>query len=222
MRLAPARRARLKARVSPTRSRLPLVALALTGVSAALLALPELAARLSFERAALAAQPWRFLSGHLVHTRDIAAFDLVVWLALGAWWELRSRAAFVAILLTSAVAASLALVVATSFTRYVGSSALSSGLFVAGVLELALERRGGARFLAGLLLVLFVVKCTYEASGHAVFVELPADVHVAAAAHLAGGAGGALVVWARSSLVRSRRKTSGRTHESAPRSEAER
>jgi membrane associated rhomboid family serine protease len=181
-------------------ARRPLLALALVAAGAWLAAAPGLAAPLRYERALLAGEPWRFLTGHLVHDSiRLALVDLAVLGALGAWWELRSRAAFAWILLASAVLASSAVLAFTSFASYVGSSGLSSGLFVAAALELSLEARGGRRFLWGLALVLFAAKCALEAlaPSAALFVALPSWTSVAVSAHVAGGIGGALVVLAR-------------------------
>lgn len=181
----------------PARRRLPLFTLALVCVCLLLIAAPEAAARLRFERARLATEPWRFLLGHLVHERSIAIFDLMALAGLGAWWEQRSRAAWTWILLVSALLASLALL-ATPFTSYTGSSALGSGLFVAGALDLVLGERGGWRIAGTLALVLFAAKCAFETAGvEALFAELPPGTRVASAAHAAGGMGGALVVLAR-------------------------
>lgn len=178
--------------------RLPLLTLGLVGASLALLAAPEVAARLHFERARLAVEPWRFLLGHLVHERSLAGADLALLAVLGAWWELRSRAAWAWILLASGVSASVALLAFTPFASYTGSSALSSGLFAAAALALALETRGGWRLAAGLALLAFCAKCALEAAGSgALFVALPAGTEVAAQAHGAGGAGGALVALVR-------------------------
>jgi len=180
-----------------TARRLPLLALALVASSGALLCAPGLAEALSFERERLAREPWRLLSGHLVHDPALATVDLTVLLVLGAWWELRSRARFAWILLVSAGFASLALVVCTSFARYTGSSALGSGLLLAAALSLALEPEGRARWLGWLLVAAFAAKCALELSGAgALFVDLPEGMHLAAAAHAAGGLGGGLVALA--------------------------
>ncbi|NOT29156.1 MAG: hypothetical protein HOP15_01770 [Planctomycetes bacterium] len=182
----------------------PVLALALVAACAGLMLFPGAVAALEFVRArVLAGELWRLWSGHLVHATPRLAFvDLCVLALLGAWWERRSRVVFLAILGTSALFASLALLALTSFERYTGSSALGSGLFVATALALALEQRGGLRVLGAVLLALFAAKCVFEASGAqgALFAALPAGTLVAAAAHAAGGAGGALVV-----LLRQRR-----------------
>jgi membrane associated rhomboid family serine protease len=200
---AGAARARVSGR---SRAGPPLLTLALVGVALLLLAAPELAERLAFERARLAREPWRFLTGHLVHARAVAAADLVVLGLLGAWWERRSRPVYAAILLASAGLASLAVACFTGFARYTGSSALSSGLLVAAALVLALEEpyRGTRLRLVGVLaLGLFGAKVALEAAGYgSLFVELSQGLQVAASAHAAGGAGGALVVLA------ARRRTS--------------
>jgi membrane associated rhomboid family serine protease len=176
-------------------ARLPVLTLALVGVSMLLLAAPELAERLAFVRDRLAREPWRLATGHLVHARAIAAADLALLTLLGAWWERRSRARLVAILLASAALASLAVAFWTEFERYTGSSALSSGLFVAAALALVREERGALRVAGVLALLLFCAKVALEAAGHGgLFVDLPDGLRVAASAHAAGGLGGALVV----------------------------
>lgn len=183
---------------APAPRRLPLLTLTLVCVSLALLAAPEVAAHLRFERVLLTTEPWRLVLGHLVHERSIAAVDLSVLAVLGAWWELRSRATCVWILLVSALLASLALLVCTSFASYTGSSALGSGLFVPAALALVLEERGAWRLGGVLALLLFAAKCALEAAGvEALFAALPAGTRVAAVAHVAGGVGGTLVVLAR-------------------------
>lgn len=177
----------------------PVLTLGLVAASAALEFLPHVAAALRFEREALhAGELWRFFTGHLVHRLGwLAALDLLVLLVLGAWWERRSRGAFVAILIASAVLASAGVLVITTFATYVGSSAISSGLFAAAALELGLERGGPRRIVCALALLLFALKCIAEARGGALFVELPRGTSVSAAAHALGAVGGVLVALVR-------------------------
>lgn len=176
----------------------PILTLALVGAALALELLPAAAERLRFERAALGqGELWRFLTGHLVHgARGLAALDLLVLGALGAWWELRSRAVLAEVLLVSATLSSATLLLWTSFESYVGSSALSSGLFAAAALALALEGRGPERGVGAVALGLFGLKLALELLGFhpGGFVALPPSTTVAGSAHLSGGLGGALVV----------------------------
>lgn len=173
----------------------PVVTIALVVASAVIELLPALASALRFERdALLAGEPWRFFTGHLVHgSSRLALLDLAMLSALGAWWELRSRAAFVAIVIASASFASAAVLAWTDLSVYVGSSALSSGLFVAAALELGIERGGVRRVACGLALALFAIKCVVEARGYSWFASLPNGMSVCAQAHALGGAGGAFV-----------------------------
>ncbi len=177
-----------------------MLTIVLVAVSSALEFAPALTAALRFEREALqSGELWRFLSGHLVHDSSrLAVIDLAVLLVLGAWWELRSRAAFVAIVLVSAVAASTAVLTLTDLSAYVGSSAISSGLFAAAAIELGLERGGVRRAVCGLALLLFAIKCIAEVRGASYFAVLPEGTRVCAIAHALGGAGGALVALVRS------------------------
>jgi membrane associated rhomboid family serine protease len=182
--------------------RIPFLTGALVVAALYLLLDPQAAARLSFERALLASEPWRAVTGHLVHRHGaLAAVDLAVLAGLGDFWELRSRRLYVRILLASAGLASLALLALSDFSRYVGSSALSSGLFVAAALEFARATRPALRRVAWCALALFAAKCALEALGEDALslVSLPEGTRVAACAHWAGGIGGALafLAWRR-------------------------
>jgi len=177
---------------------LPWLTLSLLALAALLLLAPTLAAHLRFEREPLlAGECWRALGGHLVHEQAaLAAVDLAVFVALGAWWEMRSRGAYVAILLGSAGLASIALLAFSSFASYVGSSALSSGLFVAALLELMRAPGAARRWMLSSALGLFVAKCVLESLGHDALRLAPLEpgTRVAACAHWAGGVAGAVVV----------------------------
>lgn len=176
------------------RARWPLVTLALVAAGALLACRPELARPLAFERAALRAEPWRALTGQLVHgSAQHAALDLVVLALLGTWWERRSRAAYLALLAASAAGVAAALVFFSTLERYTGSSGIVAGLFVGAALELVLAGRGAGRGLGAAALVLFAAKCALEArAGTPVFAALPPGTEVAVAAHVGGALGGAL------------------------------
>lgn len=175
--------------------------LGLVGAAVALLFIPDLASRLRFERGPLAAgEYWRLFSGHLVHGQGpLAAVDLIVLAALGTWWELRARTVYAWILGTSAALASTALLAFSSFSSYVGSSALSSGLFVAALLELSRSSGPSRRWIAVAGLAAFAGKCTLESIGHDLLglAPLAPGTRIAAAAHWAGGTAGAIVMLAR-------------------------
>jgi len=177
-------------------SRLPLCTALL--VAACLAAeLPVLAERLSLERAALArGELWRALSGHLVHgIPRLLALDLTALALLGAWVEHHSRALLTTALLAAAVLASVAVLVATDYEHYAGSSALSMGLLAALAVR---ELREGGGGLALALGGLVTVKLLLEACGAwpAGLGDLPPDVELAFPAHAAGALGGACAGWA--------------------------
>ncbi len=148
---------------------------------------------------------WRFLSGHFVHdSGSLAILDLTVLFVFGAWWELRSRRTFAAILVASALAASSAVLAFTDLDVYVGSSAMTSGLFVAAGLELALRERGWIRGAGAVALLLFVAQCVAQSLGSFTWVTLPEGMSVSALAHAAGGVAGGGVALARLATDRSR------------------
>lgn len=156
---------------------------------------------LGFERASIArGEVWRLLSGHLVHGEPrLALLDLATLALFGAWVERASRPLFGAVLAMSAVISSLAVYGLTDYARYVGSSALVSGLLVATVMLLldgARRRSSGrarvARFAALALLGLFVGKVVLELFGAwpAALGGLPSGYEPVAVAHAGGALGG--------------------------------
>jgi len=187
-----------------TRAR-PAATAALVAVGIACEFVPRVADALRFERERIqSGEIWRFLTGHLVHgSSALAVLDLAVLVGLGAWWEHRSRAAFVAIVLTSATFASTGVLVLTDLAVYVGSSAITAGLFTAGAVELGVERPGFRRLVCAAALVLFALKCAVEAQGGAVLATLPTGTRVCFEAHALGGVAGVLVAITRA--VRARR-----------------
>ena len=178
----------------------PWLTLSLLAIAALLILAPTLAVQLRFEREPLlSGEYWRALSGHLVHEQAaLALIDLGVLAVLGAWWELRSRVACAAILLSSACLASAALLAFSSYASYIGSSALSSGLFIAVLLESMRAPGAVRRWVLAVALLLFVAKCILESFGHDAFSLAPLEpgTRVAACAHWAGGlAGAGVVAW---------------------------
>jgi membrane associated rhomboid family serine protease len=193
----------------PRTTRLVWLTPSIVALAALLMFLPALADLLRLEPDKVrAGEIWRSLSGHLVHDQvGLAVVDLSVLAVLGTWWEFRSRALCAWILLASALAGSMAIVAFSSFSSYIGSSALSSGLFVGALVELLHSARRKQRNLAVVGIALFVGKCTLESTGYELLSSAPleAGTQVAAAAHWAGGVAGALVVVASNALERRRR-----------------
>lgn len=189
---------------TPSRwARLPIATLYLVAAGVVLELAPAAAARFIWERGAIAAgEWWRLLSGHLVHgSRALAGTDLSTLLVLSAWWELRSRARLAAILLASALCASAALWLSTDYARYVGSSALSSGLAAAAALDGLRSGRRGLALGGAAALALLAGKWLLELGGSlpTSLVVLPPGTRVAGAAHACGGLGGLLAAWPRRS-----------------------
>jgi membrane associated rhomboid family serine protease len=141
----------------------------------------------------------------------LAVVDLTVLLLLGAWVELRSRALLAAVLASSALLSSAALWLLTDYPRYVGSSALSSGLLCAAILLAAREGRSLVPLVLG---VLFAAKLVLEAWGAwpAALGGLPPGYEPATAAHVGGAVAGGLIAggW------RLRRQRPGRRPRSSP------
>jgi len=169
-------------------------------VAAASLAalLPGMEGTLEYDRAAVGAgEPWRLLTGQLVHwTSRMAVADLVVLLAVGAWLESRSRRLALATLLTGVLLVGLGLHgFAPSLSHYRGSSGLASALFVAAVLEMVADpSRRWARLPALAALGLFAAKLLWEmGTGRALAAgPLLPGVTVAPLAHVMGGLAGLL------------------------------
>lgn len=179
--------------------RLPLGTLVLVGTAVACEFSPLLSRGLDFERAAIAnGELWRVFTGHLVHrVPGLALLDLFVLAVLGAWIERRSRRVLVSVLIASALAASCAVLLVTSYERYLGSSALGCGLLAAACV---LTFRAGRQRLALAAGLLFAVKLAFEGLGFwpAGLGALPPGSEPALAAHVGGALGGsvaALVVF---------------------------
>jgi len=187
---------------TPSRwARLPIATLYLVAAGVVLELAPAAQARLGWERGAIAAgEWWRLLTGHLVHgSPALAGTDLLTLLVLSAWWELRARSRWAAILCASALCSSAVLWLATDFARYVGSSALSSGLAAAAALEGVRAQGRGARLLGAGALGLLALKWLLDLGGVVPtgVVPLPPGTFVAGAAHAAGGLAGLAAAWPR-------------------------
>ena len=180
------------------RSARPYVTLGLVAASVALSGVAVLEELFRFQRDAIeAGELWRLLTGHLVHgTARLAVVDLALLLILGAWVENRSRRLFLVTLFASAALSSLCIWVWTSYAIYVGSSALSAGLFAAalvGVIRASRSRRelGGWSFVAAC----FIAKLALESLDRwpRALSPLPAGVELSSAAHVSGALAGLVV-----------------------------
>lgn len=142
---------------------------------------------------------WRALTGHLVHwTAGHLAWDLIAFVALGAAAEIRSRWGFGLTLLATVGLVEGALRWVSDFERYRGSSALATALAAYLLIAALTQARLGRRWLAyggGVAVAVGLgVKLIWEAAaGTPIFSgSLGAGVSVAAVAHLAGAAAGAI------------------------------
>jgi rhomboid family GlyGly-CTERM serine protease len=175
------------------------ITLSLAVVVAAVFAFDR-AALLEFSRTEIAAgQWWRVFTGHLTHwSADHLAWDLMMFVVLGAVLERRSRARFLGVLVVSAAAISAAVFwIQPEFELYRGLSGVDSGLFVAVCVgRLADARREKDRLTFAIaigLLVGLVAKTVFEyATGTTLFVDCAATGFTPLAlSHLAGAVAGA-------------------------------
>lgn len=179
-------------------SRWPWLTTALAAAGLAIAALPQAAESLQYEREAVEAGAyWRLLTGQLAHwTPRMAATDLLVTLAAGAWLELRSRRLLLWTLAAAALFVGGAIQLGSTEV-YRGCSGIASGLFVALALLLFLEpgaRSAGAVALA--CLAGFAAKTIWELTGGAPLFAggLPDGVALVPAVHLAGALAASLCV----------------------------
>ncbi len=160
--------------------------------------LPGIDGILEYDRAAVGAgEPWRLLTGQLVHwTGRMAVADLVVLFAVGAWLESRSRRLALAALLTGGLLVGLGLHgFAPGLSHYRGSSGLASALFAASALEMAAgSPRRWARVAALAALGLFGMKLLWEMETGCALAAGPLlpGVRVTPQAHVMGGLAGLL------------------------------
>ncbi|HEX6810481.1 MAG TPA: rhombosortase [Planctomycetota bacterium] len=152
---------------------------------AAVAAWPPLAGALVLERSRLSAEPWRLLTGHWTHwSADHLIWNVLVFGALGALMELRSRARFLACIVVSALAISAALVVLQpQVAHYRGLSGIDSALFAAVVVALLHDALAAGRWRTASCLVLafagLLAKIVFESTtGRLLFVDAAAFTSV--------------------------------------------
>jgi rhomboid family GlyGly-CTERM serine protease len=169
------------------------------GALAAWIALrPGLAEAAQLDRALVASEPWRILTGHLSHfSASHLAYDLAVLIALG-WacesrWPRRTRAA---LCLGLPVCSAAVLFGAPAIDLYRGLSGADSILLVLLAARLHVERAfrsAWTRHLPALVGILFLCKVGYELrTDAALFAGAAGRFVPVPLAHLAGGAVGLL------------------------------
>jgi len=163
---------------------------------------PTWASLLQFDRLAiLDGQWWRMLTGHLTHwTVDHLAWDLAMFVLLGAMVESRSRSRLVALCLVSAIGISLLVLGGHPELRtYRGLSGIDTALFVYVAADQLASAWRQCRWVEGVLpatlLAGFGGKLLYElVTGRTLFVDSQtAGFVVVIAAHAAGAATGAIL-----------------------------
>ncbi len=176
---------------------LPVATLLLAAAALVASAWPGAAELLELDRELVAAEPWRLVTGHLVHFSGAhLAWDLVALVGLG-WacerrWPLRTA---VVLLLALPIVPFLFLGLVPELDTYRGLSGLDSTLFV--LLAVGLYREGvqaRARALPLVVGLAFLAKVGFEAlTGSAVFVDAAGLFEPVPMAHLVGGVLGLLV-----------------------------
>ena len=182
--------------------RIPCASLLLSLAAACIFACPSLAARLEYDRTAIAAgEIWRLFSGHWVHYGfDHFFWDVLAFGFLGAACERRSRPRFLACVIASSLTISLSIWFGLSgMGAYRGLSGIDSALVVLLFMELWSEadRSGQPKqiLIPAACLTAFVCKVAFElATGDTIFVKsLGSGVVGVPLAHVAGAAAGFLV-----------------------------
>jgi rhomboid family GlyGly-CTERM serine protease len=157
----------------------PLVTILLTLSATLAMPLSNLTECLVYDQAALSnGQVWRAITGHVTHWNwNHFVWDALMFAALGALIESRSRWALIWTLVTSAVAISLTLwLVQPEIIQYRGLSGLDSALFAYVLAAIYSEAKASARrphqLGAFLLAACFAAKIGYEClTGLTLFVD---------------------------------------------------
>jgi rhomboid family GlyGly-CTERM serine protease len=173
------------------RGRLPIVTLAVAALTLVAGTFEATASSLQLDRAACASgELWRLWTGHLAHWSGAhLAWDLAMFVALGATIERASRARFVGLVALSASAVSASVLLLTPLETYRGLSGVDAALFVTAAIELA-GSRSRRSWIGAAALGAFLVKVSIEVvTGRSIFVEnLAPGVGNVPLAHLAGAA----------------------------------
>ena len=182
--------------------RIPCASLLLSTAAAVIFLLPSLAARLEYDRTAIAAgEIWRLFSGHWAHySFDHFFWDALAFGFLGIACECRSRRRFLVCVIASAFAVSLSVWFCLPGMRdYRGLSGVDSALFALLVVELCREGiLSGKReqvAVAAACLAAFLLKISFELmTGNNVFVKsLESGAAGVPLAHIVGATVGLLV-----------------------------
>jgi rhomboid family GlyGly-CTERM serine protease len=178
--------------------RFPWAALALAALCAMAALMP--AATLEYDRARVAGEPWRLLTGQMIHwTARMAIFDLGMLIAIGIWLETRGdrRLAIAALGLGIALTAFTVQTLSPGLQVYRGSSGAASALFVLAAVRIADSSDRWTRLPALAAMLLFLGKAAFESfTGRAIFAgPLPPGVAVVPLVHLLGGLGGLAAAW---------------------------
>jgi rhomboid family GlyGly-CTERM serine protease len=180
--------------------KLPFLTFALGAYAWVVFASPSLTSELEFSRDALAGgELWRLFTGHLTHfSAEHLRWDLLVFVALGALVELRSRAHFVCCVVGGALLISLGVWwLQPQFVTYRGLSGIDSALFAYVAVDVLVlgwaERRWHVAGAAAAALVLFLAKVMFEVVfGQTVFVSAGDTFDPVPLAHLLGAVVGAV------------------------------
>ena len=178
---------------SLSRSALPCAALCVVAALACLV-VPGLADLAEYDaRAIERGETWRLWTGHFTHwTLQHLCWNLGVFSALLLAWPRSQRGDLLAVVMTSAIAVSLALsVFDPGLVRYRGLSGIDSALFAFVAIALVRDRTCTAplRISAGALLFGFAAKIGFESAMHqSLFVHTSAGTFdVIPLAHAVGG-----------------------------------
>lgn len=162
-------------------------------VLAAVLSLLPGAARWELDFTLLGSQPWRLLTGHLVHySLEHLAWDLTVFVGLGVACEMQSRGrtAVALLLALSALAVGVPLLTPEIVT-YRGLSGLDAALFALLAARCLRRPAAIARTAGAVALLALIGKVAWETvTGVPLFLGDTRGLTVIPAAHLLGGLAG--------------------------------
>lgn len=184
--------------------RLPWLTLGVAGSACLVHALPAARGWLLYDRALVAAEPWRMATGSLVHWNlSHLLLDLAAFAAGAVLVERRGRAPLALLLAVAAVGVGASVhLLSPALARYAGLSGVAYAVLVAAALDLlaAPATRGVGLAAVATLAAKLWIDVTASAP---LFVDA-GDVVAAPVAHLAGSAV-AVVLWWRGAFRRPRR-----------------